>query len=418
MKHRTRSLLVATSCLAAVTACSTTAPGSEAGEAGAPGEVATGNGVSDSTITLGFLTDLTGPFAAASEVMVAETQAYWDARNEDGGICKRSVEVDVQDHAYDPQKAVALYRSMQPDVLAFQQLQGSPIVPAVMPLAEEDRVYVGGMGWASSTLPYETAQIPGATYSIEGANAIDYLVDELGLTEGDTVGVVYFVGDLGGDSLAGAQHAADERGLEIVSQEITPRDTDLSAQAAAFQQAGVSAVIVAAAPPQLASIAGVLASLDVDVPLIGNTPAFNPALLNTPAGPALVENGYTVQSIAPYAAEEPGVQDAVALYEAAAPDGPQGWEVPLAYAQAELLADAIERACDAGDLTPEGVVAAMRATADLDLQGLYPVPVDYTEIGEPPLRTVYVTKVDADVPGGLRMLTTLEGPSAQSYSFD
>ncbi|UOY03180.1 ABC transporter substrate-binding protein [Blastococcus sp. PRF04-17] len=417
MKHRTRSLLVASSCLAALTACSTTAPGSE-GNGAAGGDVATGNGVSDSTITIGFLTDLTGPFAAASEVMVAETQAYWDARNEDGGICERSVEVDVQDHAYDPQKAVALYRSMQPNVLAFQQLQGSPIVPAVMPLAEEDRVYVGGMGWASSTLPYETAQIPGATYSVEGANAIDYLVDELGLTEGDTVGVVYFVGDLGGDSLAGAQHAADERGLEIVSQEITPRDTDLSAQAAAFQQAGVSAVIVAAAPPQLASIAGVLASLDVNVPILSNTPAFNPALLNTPAGPALIENGYTVQSIAPYAAEEPGVQDATALYEEVAPDGAKGWEVPLAYAQAELLADAIERACDAGDLTPEGVVTAMRETADLDLEGLYPAPVDYTEVGEPPLRTVYVTKVDEAVPGGLRMLTTFEGPSAESYSFE
>ena len=418
MKHRTRAVLLAGS-LAALTACSTTDPdaGADSGGGGG-GDVQTGNGVTADTITIGLLPDLSGPFAAGSRVQVAEMQGFWDQVNADGGICERDVELDVQDHGYDPQRAVSLYRSMAPNVIALQQVLGGPTSAAVLPLAEEDDLYLGGHGWASVALEYENAQIPGSTYSIESANAIDYMVDELGLSEGDKVGVVYFVGDYGSDSLAGAQHAAAERGLEIVPVEITPRDTDLSAQASALQQAGVSGVILGAAPGQLASLAGVMASLGLDVPIIGNTPTFGPSLLETPAGPALLENFYTVTSIAPYSLEEPGVQRAVELYGEVAPEGELGWEVPLAYAQGELLRVALEGACEAGDLTPAGVVAAMRETSDLDLEGLFPEPLDYTDPTQPPSRTVYLSRASADVHGGLELVTTLSGPSAESYTFE
>ena len=148
-------------------------------------------------------------------MQVTEFQAYWDQVNADGGICDRDVEMQVQDHAYDPQKAVSLFRSMSSDVVALQQVLGGPTSAAVLPLADQESLYVGGVGWASTALEYETNQLPGASYSIQGANAIDYLVDELGIAEGDSVGVVYFVGDYGNDALAGAEYAAEERGLTV-----------------------------------------------------------------------------------------------------------------------------------------------------------------------------------------------------------
>jgi ABC-type branched-subunit amino acid transport system substrate-binding protein len=419
MKHPTRTALALAGCVAVLAACSTENPNATGGGGadGEEGDVQTGNGVTDDTITVGMLTDLPGPFAAGAAVQVTETQAYYDRLNEDGGICGRNVEVEVQDHGYDPQRAVSLYRSMASDVVALQQVLGGPTSAAVLPLAQQEGLYLGGHGWAGVALEYENAQIPGTTYSIESANAIDYLVDELGVSEGDKVGVVYFVGDYGSDSLAGAQYAAEQRGLEIVPQEITPRDTDLSAQASALQQEGVSAVILGAAPGQLASLAGVLASQGMDVPIVGNTPTFGPSLLDTPAGPALLENFYTVTSIAPYSKDAPGVQAARELYEAADPDGELGWEVPLAYAQAELLSAALEGACEAGDLTPEGVVTAMREISDLDTEGLFATPMDYTDPTQPPTRTVHVSRASADVEGGLEALDTFEGPSAQSYTF-
>lgn len=416
MKRQTRSALSLVSCLAILAACSTEDP--NASDETSDGDLVTGNGVTDDTITLGVLNDLSGPFAAGAAIIQQSIQAYYDDLNEDGGVCGRSVEIEVQDHGYDPQRAVTLYRSMANDVLAFPMVLGGPTSAAVLPLAEGDGIYVGGHGWASVALQYENAQTPGTTYSIESANAVDYLVDELGLSEGDSIGVVYFVGDLGGDSLAGAQYAAEERGLDLVKQEITPRDTDLSAQASALEQADVDAVILAAAPGQLASLAGVLASRGLDIPIIGNTPAFNPSLLDTPAGPTIEENFYSITSISPYNLDEPGPQAAREVYKASGADTKVvGWEVQLGYVMALLLTDAMETACEEGNLTPEGIVEAVRTVSDLDTEGLFPAPLDYTDPTQPPMRTVYISRPSSDALGGLELVTSFEGPSAKSYSF-
>lgn len=418
MKKPIRLALVGLVALATA-ACSTSAPtqNSGGGGSGDAKSVKTGAGVTADTITVGMLTDLSGPFAAGAAVQVTEHKAYFDQVSKDGGICGRKVVVDVQDHGYDPQKAVTLYRSMAPNVVALLQVLGGPTSAAVLPLAEQNKMYLGGHGWASVALKYENAQIPGTTYSIEGANAIDFLVDELKVPKGSKIGVVYFVGDFGSDSLKGATHAAKERGLEIVPQEITSRDTDLTTQVSALKRADVKGIVLAAAPAQLASLAGVAAAQGLDVPIIGNTPTFNPSLLKTPAATALLKNSYTTTSIAPYSDDSEGVKAAVELYKAAAPDGAVGWEVPLAYAQASLLADALQGACDSGDLTPEGVVKAMRKTKDLDLKGLYGTTLDFTTPSEPPTRTVFVSKASDKVDGGLEEVTKMEGPSAKSYTF-
>ena len=416
MKHlpRASALSAAAAVVLALAACSTTEPTSS-GEGG--DDVSTGNGVSDTEIRIGMLTDLSGPFAAGAAVQVTETNAYWDQVNADGGVCDRDVVVDVQDHGYDPQRAVTLYRSMAPEVIALQQVLGGPTSAAVLPLAEQDDVYVGGVGWAGSALAYENNQLPGASYAVQAANAVDYLVDELGVAEGSSIGVVYFAGDYGGDVLLGAEHAAEERGLEIVAQEITSATTDLSAQASALAQAGVSGVVLGAAPTQLASLAGVLATQGADVPIVGMNPTFNPSLLTTPAADALLANTYSITAIAPYASDAEGVQAANELYATADPDGALGWEVPLAYVQGELLKQALDGACEAGDLTPEGVVAALRESSSVDTNGLLPDGLDYSEVGQSPTTTVYVSKVSADAEAGLELVQELSGPSAESFSY-
>ena len=292
MRKTRPALAAAAACLFAVSACSTTEP--EAAGGGGSGDVETGNGVTDDTIGIGVLTDLSGPFAAGAAVQVTEFQAYWDQVNADGGICDRDVEMQVQDHAYDPQKAVSLFRSISSDVVALQQVLGGPTSAAVLPAGRpgEPLRRRRGLGEHGAGVTRPTS-CPGASYSIQGANAIDYLVDELGIAEGDSVGVVYFVGDYGNDALAGAEYAAEERGLTVIPQEITPATTDLSAQASSLVQDGASAVILAAAPGQLASLAGVLASQGADIPIVGMNPTFNPALLKTPA--ADVAPGQRVQ---------------------------------------------------------------------------------------------------------------------------
>jgi hypothetical protein len=55
--------------------------------------------------------------------------------------------------------------------------------------------------------------------------------------------------------------------------------------------------------------------------------------------------------------------------------------------------------------------------SDVDTEGVFPDGLDFTQPGESPTRTVFVSKVDGNAEGGLQLLDTLEGPSAKSYTF-
>ena len=58
------------------------------------------------TITLGVLTDLSATFAPLAIPLTKANQLYWKQRNAMGGVCGRMVNLIVDDHGYDPQKAV------------------------------------------------------------------------------------------------------------------------------------------------------------------------------------------------------------------------------------------------------------------------------------------------------------------------
>ena len=58
--------------------------------AAAGGEVTFDVGVTEDTITLGLLADLTGPFAPLVQDIVATQEVYWDIVNEAGGIAGKT----------------------------------------------------------------------------------------------------------------------------------------------------------------------------------------------------------------------------------------------------------------------------------------------------------------------------------------
>jgi ABC-type branched-subunit amino acid transport system substrate-binding protein len=381
------------------------------------GGVKTGPGVTDSTIKLGSLVDLTAVFAPLSKSVVQGTQLYWKQRNAAGGICGRKVEVTVKDHGYDPQKAVAAYREISADVLGMQTILGSPVISALRSTIDQDNMYVGLAGWPASVLPDQRIQLLGTTYDIEAISGLDFLMRTKGIKSGDKVGHVYFEGDFGENALKGSQYLAAQNGITIVGQKIKPSDTDLSAQVSAFRTAGVTAILVSAGPTQTASVAGVAKSVGLNVPIVSNGPGFTPQLLSSPAGPALKENLYVVSSIAPPALDLPAVkqlQDAFAKeYPGAVPT--QVGSV-FGYVQAQVTGEVLQNACANKDLTRQGILTALHQISGLDTGGLVAGTLDYTKAGQPPSRTVYISQVDATVPGGLKAIGgPVEAAAAKGY---
>lgn len=401
--NRRRTLVLAAALCLAMTACSKATSGNQDS-----GEVKTGVGVTATTIKLGSLVDLTAVFAPLSKSVVQGTQLFWKQQNAAGGVCGRTVEVVVKDHGYDPQKAVSVYREISGDVLGMQTVLGSPVVSALRPTIGQDNMYVGVAGWPASVLDDEHMQLFGTTYDIEAIAGLDFLMRTKGITSGDKVGHIYFEGDFGENALKGSQYLAAQKGLTIVEQKIRPPDTDLSAQVAALRTAGVKAILISAGPTQSASAAGVAKSVGLNVPIVANGPGFTPQLLASPAGPALIENLHVVSSIAPPALDNPAAKQLQEAFAKEYPDAvPTQVGSVFGYVQASVTKDVLQKACDNKDLTRQGVLTALRQISGLDTGGLIAGTLDYTKAGQPPSRSVYIAKVDKDVPGGL---TVVEGP--------
>lgn len=378
--------------------------GAAGAEAPASGELKTGPGVTADTIRLGVLTDTSGVFAGLGGPLSDGNRAFWQEQNEKGGVCDRRVTLSVKDHGYDPQKAVAQYRQMKDDVLAFNQLLGSPITAALLPNLQSDKMVSVLASWASPLTANPNVMIVGATYDVEMINGIDRMVEDGKISSGDKVGHIFFEGEYGENGLAGSKHGAEKNGLELVEQKIKATDTDLSGQVAALRRDGVKAILVNTGPRQLASIAGVAAASGLNVPILASGPSFDPALLATPAAKALKANVTIVAGTSAYASEAPGAAESRAAYEKHYPKGDAKYSVNAGYAESKGMFELLAKACENKDLTREGLQKALRQLDAVDMQGLVAGTLDYSELGNPPSREVYLYSIDEKTKGGVKQI--------------
>jgi ABC-type branched-subunit amino acid transport system substrate-binding protein len=391
-------------------------PAPAADAAASSSEVETGPGVTADTITLGVLTDQSGPFAGASLGIAQGRQLYWDARNADGGVCDRTVEFDVKDHAYNAQNATSLYAAMEPEVLAFDELLGSPMIAALLPNIGQDGALTMAVSFSSSLLDNPYVVVTGSTYDIEMINAIQWLLDDGRIAAGDTVGHVYLEGDYGENALAGARHAAEQLGITIAEQKVQPTDEDLTAQVTALDQAGAKVVLLTTTPPQTASAVSIAQANGLDMTFVGSNPSFSPALLASPAAAALQESYLMVSSIAPYTGDDAGPKAVRDAFSASFAGETPTHFVLYGYAQGELMAQILETACANGSLTREGLLAAFQSLSNVDTEGLV-APMDFSSPGQPSAREVLILRPDAAVDGGLSVVEELfASPLATDFS--
>jgi ABC-type branched-subunit amino acid transport system substrate-binding protein len=419
MRGCTRAIagwLAATVLLAGgVAGCGSSKGDSGDSSGGGSGSIKTDKGVTDKQITLGLLTDLSGVFAALGKPIVQSTQNFWKQQNSSGGVCDRQVKLIVKDHGYDPQKAVVQYRDLSQDVVGLQQLLGSPITAALLPTLKSDSMVSMLAAWPSSLLSNEFVIEVGTSYDVEMINGLGKLMDEGKIKKGDKIGHVYFEGEYGENGLLGSKQFAKDNGMTVVEQKIKATDEDMQGQVAAFKRAGVKAIALTTAPTQMASVAGIAASQGLNVPLVGNNPTYDPALLKTPAAKALQANAYIIQSGAAYNGDGPDVQKAADTFKKNQSGETPKASVPFGWAQAKVMYEALQKACDNKDLTRAGLVKAFRSLSNVDMGGLTAGPLDYTKVGDPSTRTVFIMR-PADVPGGLKTEgSPVETDEAKNY---
>jgi ABC-type branched-subunit amino acid transport system substrate-binding protein len=383
---------------------------------GAGGKVKTGPGVSDTNITLGSLTDLSGPYAPLGKSIVNAQQLWADEVNAEGGICGRKIQLTVKDHGYDVQKASAAYTEIQPNVVGFPQVIGSHIATALLENFKQDKTLAFPFAWAANLLGKPEVQVVGTTYDIDMIIAMEFLTRTVQLKPGDKVGHIYFEGEFGENALMGSKYAASQSGLQIVEQKIKATDTQMAAQVAALRQAGVKAILVSGGPTQTGSTVGIAAVSGLNVPVLTSSVGFHPQILQSPAGAAAEKSLFMVSAIPAVGTQEiPGVKKMVDAYKVKYPQSPVDQGVLSGYSSAKIFGETLKAACTAGDLSREGVLAAHRKAKSGDL-GLG-MKADFTDVNKPSTYESYILKVDKNAAGGLTQVEPAhEVPGVRTYT--
>ena len=98
----------------------------------APLDVTTdGVTVTDDTIFIGLLTDLTGPFSGQVVDVVDAQIAFWDRLNQEGGIAGRSIELVIANTGYDIETHVGKYEDLKDRVVMFSHTTGTDHTVAI-----------------------------------------------------------------------------------------------------------------------------------------------------------------------------------------------------------------------------------------------------------------------------------------------
>jgi ABC-type branched-subunit amino acid transport system substrate-binding protein len=224
-----------------VTGCTRAATDGGAGTGGGStsSAAAASPGITDTTLSLGISSPLSGPTAGPGSCSVAGLDSYLEAQNAAGGFefgdgKTREVKLTYLDDTYDPAKAVSNYKQLVNDgIFAYVGALGTPTNAAIMPLANKDQVpqvllITGASAFSKDqkSNPWTFGLLP--TYYTEG-NTFGKLLADAG--KPITVAVLSQNDDYGKDYVAGLNDAIKGTDVKVVdSATYEPTDTTLDSQ--------------------------------------------------------------------------------------------------------------------------------------------------------------------------------------------
>lgn len=347
-----------------------------------PDEILTDVGVDaeNKVITLGMLSDLTGPFAGLVGLIVAGQTAYWENLNAAGGIDGWTVELEIRDTGYNVEAHVELYGELKDQVAAFAHSTGSPHTIAINDQLKEDNILAIPLTWYSGWSDPEIGTnllAHGTPYCLEAMNLIGYLADlhEQETGEKPTIAVAGNIGDYGEDSVTGAKLAAEALGLEVVydGQGQTVRGQDQTPIVTGIVESGADIVFVTTSFDVLAEIyGGALAAGFVGKKWTGATPTYNPAAIGAPFAEQFAAEFYGSQYGALWGDDSPGYAEMMDVLIAANPDLPISDYLAEGWVEATIMEQVLRRAINSGDLTQAGILAAGQSLELVEFGGIAP----------------------------------------------
>src|SRR5690606_17487857 len=242
----------------------------------------------------------------------------------------------------------------------------------------------------------------GANYGSEAMNGVDWAVKNRGVK--NKVLAIHYPNDYGGDAAAGVEEAAKANGLDFVSVETATGQDNQAGAVAAVLKEKPDLLYITTGPAEMATIVGGAAAKGWKGTVVGSSPTWNPALLQTEAAPALEAMYFQAAPWGPWGSETDGhakMREAIGDVDSPNDGYTAGWvwEYPLLAA----LKAAAEMD---GGITRENVVKAAAELDSVDYEGMLPDEA-YNATGEPnevAWRQSVIGGVDKDAPTGVSIV--------------
>jgi ABC-type branched-subunit amino acid transport system substrate-binding protein len=377
-------------------------------------------GFDGSTITLGVISALTGRLQVIGIPLTKGTETYFKRVNDAGGIGgKYRVNLDIKDSAYDPPTAVQHYNGMKSSVVMLAQLLGTPIVNAVLPQLKTDNIVAQPASLDSFWVREQQLLPIGAPYQIQAINGLDYYINNGG--EGKTICSLIQDDPYGEAGQQGIDFATEELDFEIAStQRFKVADTDFTAQITALKGAGCEAVFGVVTAANLSGILTAAAQNNFAPRWILQSPSWLSVFAASDLKDYLAANVWVLGEGPAWGdTSAPGMAQLLEDTTKYAPDQKPDQYYAFGYAGAWAVGQVLEKAVELGDLSHDGIVAAMNALEEVDLGGLlgeyaYGAPADRV----PPRRTS-INKVTPTAPVGLEIIQQdYESDAAKAFEFE
>lgn len=395
MREKRRSLALACALALVVVACggggattttaaettTTTAAATTTTETTAA-QIAFDIGVTEDTITVGLLADLTGIFSPLVQDIVVAQEVYWDLVNENGGIGGKTVELNIVDTNYNVDQHRTQYEAIREEVAIISQSTGSPHTAGVIDLMLEDDIVAIPLswysGWQDPAFDQSAALELGTNYCFEGMNVVEFMSGMFEEENGaaPTWAVISFPGEYGQDGAFGAKHAITELGLELVYDGeglVTPPGDDVdTAVITGIVGAAPDIVFATVNPGNMGQIMGGAAQSGFTGLWTGSVPSYDFRMLDSPVAPlvdaAYFQPGYNVL----WGTDVPGMADLVDAMLAARPDVRPSDAFVIGWLEAKMTEEILRVAAESGDMTRAGIKAAALSIEGFGFDGLLP----------------------------------------------
>ena len=398
----------------------------DGGDGGEPaGDPEPAPGFDGTTIRLGALTPTSGQVAIIGNPLTAGNQAYIDYVNEElGGVAgKYQLELVIEDTAYDPSTASQKYAAVRDEVAAFVQILGTPITNALLSDLIDDDVVGSPASLDSAWVREPNLLALGGPYQVQAINGIDWWFSQDENAD-DVLCTLASDDEYGDTGVAGAEFAAANLDIEIAVQATFPAPSatrpaqDFQAQISQLEGGGCDVFLFVATPTDTGALAGaLLENTGYNPTILGQSPTW---LGLFSGNEYLQEHYYSLSEGTEYGDESvPGMAELVRIKDTYAPDQAPDIYFNFGYIQAQAMVQVLEKAVELGDLSREGILAAMEAVDVLTFDGL---SGDYVygpvDDREPPTVTT-IFRVDPEIGTGLGLVELdYEADYISDFSFE